>query len=790
MHLFELRRDLQLTALTRDGVALVVAYDPLADSYADLEPGQLEVLQLADGKTTVEEIHGALEDAGLDQELEEVRDFLDRAAVQGLMTLSSLRKEVRLLWFERRRARAMASSFARALQGPPADALWRGAAEAAAGHLRRGRLVQGARALEEALALGGPAECRELLNRISALHFQRFGDTRMSKLGTIVEGDPIAVALERRLRPLLSPWILAAAAAAAAIATAVGMVQLDRHELRRSLDPVLVTVVLAISLALHELGHAVACRHVGGRVGKMGVGLLYYLIPIAYADVSGTYLVSSRWKRMAVGAAGVLVNQTLAALAYPVMALTAAGTAVHSVATAVVVTNIGTYVLNLVPVFFRLDGYYLLADLLGTPKLSHDAALALGSLAVPSVSAQRGLKLWVLRIHGAGAVAFRLFFLFAGVGYLYDFLGGWVGKAAAFLLAALVAQGLLRSVATPLHYLREHPEALRTWRVRAALALVVAGVFVVPFPWTVAADGTVQRPRAPARAEAAGQLVALEVRDGDRVEQGQVLGRLENRELEARALEVEARVAAARAALEVLERGERPERVQAARAAAAAAQAKASATAAGAARLEALAAAGLASETELERARASRSADGAELAIREQSLRLVREVDPLAVQQARAALAGADLERAAVERLRRSLTLVSPASGWVATPLEDAEGRWYEAGAAVLEVATADRSEVAVLVPPDVPWTELARAEAWVPSAERELALSPGKLRFRPDGTAMALEAPLPAAAGVLDGAAAKVRFHLGLRPLAFQYAAWAARALRFELWAAELDPG
>ena len=116
---------------------MVVAYDPLADSYLDLEPAQREVLLLADGKTTVEEIHGALEDAGLDQGLEEVRDFLSEAAARGLMTLSSLRKEVRLRWPEARRARVLARSFQRALQAHPLDAFWRGAAESAAGHLRR-----------------------------------------------------------------------------------------------------------------------------------------------------------------------------------------------------------------------------------------------------------------------------------------------------------------------------------------------------------------------------------------------------------------------------------------------------------------------------------------------------------------------------------------------------------------------------------------------------------------------------------------------------------------------------
>src|SRR4051812_48868735 len=123
MHLFELRRDLQLTHLTRDGVALVVAYDPVGDSYIDLDPAQLEVLSLADGKTTVEEIHGALQDAGVELAAGEVRDFLSQAAARGLMTLSSLQREPRLRWSEARRVRALVRSFARALEAHPADAL-------------------------------------------------------------------------------------------------------------------------------------------------------------------------------------------------------------------------------------------------------------------------------------------------------------------------------------------------------------------------------------------------------------------------------------------------------------------------------------------------------------------------------------------------------------------------------------------------------------------------------------------------------------------------------------------
>ncbi|HVE82565.1 MAG TPA: site-2 protease family protein [Myxococcales bacterium] len=794
MHLFELRRDLEFTPLRRDGVELVVAHDPVTDSYIDLEPAQVEVLQLADGRTTVEEIRGALAEAGNDFTREEVRGFLAQASSRGLMTLSSLEGEVELDWSQARGVRKLAAEFSGKLEAHPANAPWRAAAEAASGQLRRERIVLGARALEEALALGGPPECGELLDQISAVYYGALGDPRLFKLGKLLKGDPIAAALERALRPLLTRWWLAGFATAAVIATALVMVQMNRVELKRSLDPVLTAVVLAISLALHELGHAVACRRVGGRVGNIGVGLIYYFLPIGYADVSGTYLVPDRWRRMLVGAAGILVNQTLVALAYPFMVLTAGGSAVHDVATAVVVMNAGTYIINSIP-FIRLDGYYMLADLLGTPKLGHEGDMALASLAVPDLSSEKGVKLWVLRVYGAGALAFRLAFLLFGVHFIYAFLGGKVGRTAAFILAAILVKRMGSAfVLRPVRYLRRNPKALRMWRVQAALALVVGGLFAVPLPWTVAASGTVQRPRLPARAAAAGRLASLSVRDGDRVEKGQALGALENRELEARALAAEARVSAARAAQAALEHGERSQRLQAATAAVAAAQAKADAAAAGGARLEGLAAAGLAPERELERARTAQAQGGAELAMKQEALRLLAGADPLALREARAALDAALLEQAAVERLQQGLTLTSPAAGRVATPLEDAAGRWYAEGEAVLEVAAEERSEVSVVLPPEVPWEGLSRAEAWIPSAGRSLPLAVKQVRFpgagAGAGAALVLESEIPPPPAALDGAQAAVRFHLGVRPLAYQYAVETARALRFELWMAELEPG
>src|SRR4051812_45307933 len=105
MHLYELRRELELTPLVRDGQELVVAHDPVGDLYIDLQPAQAELLSLADGKTTPEEMCQALQEAGSTFTAEEVRGFLSQATARGLMTLSSFEDEIPLDLGEARRIR-------------------------------------------------------------------------------------------------------------------------------------------------------------------------------------------------------------------------------------------------------------------------------------------------------------------------------------------------------------------------------------------------------------------------------------------------------------------------------------------------------------------------------------------------------------------------------------------------------------------------------------------------------------------------------------------------------------
>ena len=77
-------------------------------------------------------------------------------------------------------------------------------------------------------------------------------------------------------------------------------------ELSAFVDPRnLVWLLLAIGVVkvLHEFGHALACKHFGGEVHEMGFMLLVFS-PCLYCDVSDAWRFPSKWKRIAVSAAG------------------------------------------------------------------------------------------------------------------------------------------------------------------------------------------------------------------------------------------------------------------------------------------------------------------------------------------------------------------------------------------------------------------------------------------------------------------------------------------------------
>jgi putative peptide zinc metalloprotease protein len=118
---------------------------------------------------------------------------------------------------------------------------------------------------------------------------------------------------------------------------------------------------VVLSAALHEIGHAAACRYGGGHPGKMGCGL-YLAWPAFYTDVTDAYRLSRR-ARLRTDLGGVYLNVII------IIATVGAYFATHFEPLLLLVLIEHLEIVHQLLPIVRLDGYYIVADLTGVPDL-------------------------------------------------------------------------------------------------------------------------------------------------------------------------------------------------------------------------------------------------------------------------------------------------------------------------------------------------------------------------------------------------------------------------------------
>jgi putative peptide zinc metalloprotease protein len=194
------------------------------------------------------------------------------------------------------------------------------------------------------------------------------------------------------------PVIVAGLAAFAALDVAIivhgGLGQIVPSALALVYQPALTLLVLAmvlVSAAFHECGHVTACRYGGARPGKMGFGL-YLVWPALYSTVTDSYRLS-RAGRLRTDLGGVYFNAVFIAG----MSLGYLATGSPWLLVAIVLLHFET-VMQFLPVI-RMDGYYILSDLIGVPDLFSRMKPVLMSMIPGRATHPRVLELkpWVRR---------------------------------------------------------------------------------------------------------------------------------------------------------------------------------------------------------------------------------------------------------------------------------------------------------------------------------------------------------------------------------------------------------
>ncbi len=194
------------------------------------------------------------------------------------------------------------------------------------------------------------------------------------------------------------PVILAALAAFVGLDVAIiaqgGLGQIVPSAVALVYQPALTLLViglLLVSAAFHECGHVAACRYGGAKPGVMGFGL-YLVWPALYSTVTDSYRLN-RVGRLRTDLGGVYFN----AVFITGMCAAYLDTGAPWLLVAIVALHIETAT-QFLPMI-RLDGYYILSDLIGVPDLFSRMGPVLASIIPgrPTHPRVKELKPWARR---------------------------------------------------------------------------------------------------------------------------------------------------------------------------------------------------------------------------------------------------------------------------------------------------------------------------------------------------------------------------------------------------------
>lgn len=323
---------------------------------------------------------------------------------------------------------------------------------------------------------------------------------------------------------------------------------------------ILLYSVFVLVKFIHELGHAFACRRFGGECHEMGIMFLVF-IPTPYVDASTAWAFPNKWHRIFVGAAGMIVELFVAAIAAFIWVNTGD---IHSVVAqlafnAMLIASVTTLVFNANPLL-RYDGYYILSDFWEIPNLrqkSSEYALGLIKRHIFTVKLQQPLppplqRVWLL-IYAILSSIYRAFVglvILMIVAYEIPVIGPLMaisGIATWFLVPCYKVFKYL-AIEPELH--RKRPRAI-AFSVSVLAALIVL-IGIVRFPVNIDSEGVLSVDKSdnwPMYAEQPGFIRQIgttadgqPLRDGDFVHKGQVLLVLENMPLAAQLKEADAEV--------------------------------------------------------------------------------------------------------------------------------------------------------------------------------------------------------------------------------------------------------
>ena len=499
-------------------------------------------------------------------------------------------------------------------------------------------------------------------------------------------------------------------------------------------------VLILFVVTLHEFAHGLTCKNFGGKVHEMGFMLIYFQ-PAFYCNISDAWLFPQKSRRLWVTAAGAYFELFIWSVATLVWTIVEPGTWISGLALIVMATSAIKQFFNLNPLI-KLDGYYLLSDLLDAPNLRQRAFGYVGSrlkrlvgAEQPSIAMETSARERAIFVtYGVMAFAFSYWFLaniVLGIGnYLTSryqapgfvafavFVGLVFPQPMRRLIggrrpASSVVANSASTTAAPTTAPAEGPPTppsvrarTRRWLRRtvwsALLAGMIVGLFVLRVPLRIGGAFQLLPVRnADVPATIGGIIERIYVDEGSILHAGDTIARLSERDHLARLRAVEADVAAREAQLRLLRAGARREELELARLAVVRAEEPLRIAQAEVERARTLAEKQVVTRAELDRAEEQVAVLTNELEQARGRLAMLSAGSrPEEIAATAQAVARAVAERNRLEAEIARLVIVAPHNGVVMTPrLSEKVGKYVEPGDLIAEIHSIDRLTAQIDVP-------------------------------------------------------------------------------------------
>jgi putative peptide zinc metalloprotease protein len=297
----------------------------------------------------------------------------------------------------------------------------------------------------------------------------------------------------------------------------------------------LLWLTMGMAKVIHELAHGLSCRRFNKECHEIGIAFLVFS-PCLYCDVSDSWMLPNKWKRILIASAGMFAEVFLSALALLAWWMTEPGLLHHLCLNVFFVSTLTTILFNANPLL-RYDGYYILADMLEIPNLRSKAdtllrhtfaRLCLG-IELPKEPFMPQRRRLFFAMYSLLSALYRWFLVFAITLFLYHMLKPYGLQVLGVALGITSGVAILGTIFFNLYKVITMP---RTKPIRimpiAVTVLLLFGIgycaLRVPLPQWVHSPCYVE-PLGIRHiyTTAAGTLESVHVRPGQRVQRGDVL---------------------------------------------------------------------------------------------------------------------------------------------------------------------------------------------------------------------------------------------------------------------------